>query len=171
MPSNIARRSQIPAPPPQRIIVSKRVAFALRPEADRKPIPRRTEKSAAEPPFAGEFRESVYSGDHRYGLPVGQLLVLCTLGRAWDIVGFVVDPGSSTTSFTAMLRVVERGINGTAFGTAITVNPGFPVASGGFLMGARCELLIQNATGDGAGPLAGIRGTIYGQSESVRGKQ
>lgn len=165
MPSNIARRDQIPKPPPQRIVVSKRVAFALRPEADRRPIPTRYEKSAAEPPFAGEFRESVYSGDHRYGVPVGGLLVLCTLGRAWNYVGFVVDPGTSTTSFTAYLRTVERGINGIAFATATTIAPGFPTASVGFVMGARCELLIQNGTGDGAAPLVGIRGTIYGQSD------
>jgi hypothetical protein len=160
MPPRILRPPLRPAP----IVVPKRVAYALRPSIDRSEIPTHIDLSTNAPPFSGELREEQYGQmPGSAGLPDGASIPIVGLRRAWEFIGFIVDPGSAAApGLTAAVRVLTRGING--------IGPQFPVVNGvgpqaftSLLTAARCELVLFNATG---APIFGLRASIWGMGLS-----
>lgn len=152
--------------PPQRVVTAREVAIALRPETDRSGIPNRVNLDTGGVPFAGEFREEQHRAVNAR-IKIGATVTIATLRRPWNYVGFIVDPGSSTVSFQAYLRVLTRGLSGVVTPSQLTIQPGLgPQASTALIMGAVCELIVTNPTGEGSAQLSGVRGTIWGQSES-----
>jgi hypothetical protein len=144
------------------IVVPERVGRALLPELDRADIPTRTTRNS-ETIFAGEMREAQFSYMRRgRTLAPGDSFTAATLGRAWPLVGFTVDPGDADSPLVATLRVLGRGISG----TLATVNVPIGIVSSfvGFLVGARCELVISNPSdGDDAHR---VGGEIWGMPTS-----
>ena len=165
MPAVIGRP---PRPAPLRNVPS-RVALALQPELDRRIIPARVTLDANAPPYAGELREDQHGP--RLDSPPGSLIVLATLRRAWNFVGFAFDPGDTYNGQTGTfltLRTITRGING------LVQNQGLPVAPAGtdpssfvgFVVGAACELVFLNQTsGEGALTFKNLRGSLWGMGE------
>ena len=141
------------------------MALALRSEIDRSTIPEHEVLSTSTVPFAGELHEQMNS-QLRGALAVNGRATLATLRRAWNFVGFSVDPGDATLPITAMLQVLVRGMQAFVPATLLTVTPGLgPQASVGFVMGCRAQLVVFGETGAGAVPVHRVRGTIWGMSE------
>lgn len=166
MPAVIGRG---PKPAPFRAAPS-RVALAVEPELLRRVIPARVTLDANAPPFAGELRESQHGP--RLTCPIGSITVLATLRRAWNFVGFSVDPGDFnglTPNIAVSLRTLGRSVNG------VIVNQALPavLAAGpggqsfvGFVVGAPCELVfINESVGEGALAIHDVRGEIWGMGE------
>jgi hypothetical protein len=146
--------------PPQRVVVSERVAVALRPEALRDVIPARVTLAENAPPYAGELREE-HTGAVVKVLGAGAMVSLATLRRAWNYVGWAINPGDADAGqLLAQIRVLTRGING--YTAAVSVPAGLPFALVGLIVGAACELVVTN-TGDE--PVTLVRGSIWGMSE------
>jgi hypothetical protein len=165
MPAVIRR--VVPAQP--RVVVPPRMAMALQPELDRSAIPARVTLDANAPPFAGELREDQHG--FKVDCPSQSFTVLATLRRAWNYVGFSIDPGDAVSPFTGLaltLRTLGSGMNG------FVANQGLPTLIGGsgvlsfvgFIVGAPCELIFVNGTnGEGAITIHGVRGEIWGMGE------
>jgi hypothetical protein len=152
-------RVRVIAPLPT-IVVDERTGLALRPEADREDIPNRQTLAADAPPFAGETREA-QSGRLLAPLPAGASATIATLRRAWELIGFIVDPGNAgAPGLTATLNILGRGAQGVI--ASVVVPNGPSRAFVGFLVGARAELVVTNA---GATAAAGIVGEIWGMAE------
>ena len=148
-------------PPAQQILVPRRVGLALRPEAERESIPVRKTLTNNGVPHGGEIREN-QATEEAVALAVGQQLTLCTLRRAWNYIGFAVDPGdTAAVGLTARLRILGRGVNGLTAAVPIVV--GEPQAFVGLIVGAACELVLFNGTGN---PITHLRGSLWGMSET-----
>jgi hypothetical protein len=164
MPAVIGRR-----PPPAPLVrVPSRMAIALQPELDRRVIPARITLDANAPPYAGEIREDQHGTKH--DCPPGSFTTLATLRRAWNYVGFAIDPGDALSPFTGL--AVTLRVLGSLQG--LIANQGLPVAVTdqrtaayvGFVVGAPCEVVFVNATsGGGAVTIHGVRGSIWGMGE------
>jgi hypothetical protein len=160
-------RRVLPAQP--RVLVPPRMAMALEPELNRAAIPPRVTLDASAPPFAGELREDQHG--FKVDCPPGSFTVLATLRRAWNFVGFSIDPGDAVSPFTDLaltLRTLGSGMNG------FVANQGLPTLIGGsgtlsfvgFTIGAPCELIFINATsGEASVTVHGVRGEIWGMGE------
>lgn len=156
MPSIVNR----PSFPRQRVVVPERVGLALRPEALRDVIPARVTLAENAPPYAGELREE-HTGAIVKLLGAGQMASLATLRRAWNYVGWAIQPGDADAGqLSAQIKVLTRGING--YTAAVAVPAGLPFALVGLIVGAACELVVTN-TGDE--PVELVRGSIWGMSE------
>jgi hypothetical protein len=141
--------------------VSPRVALALSPELERAGVPGRTRLGVGSPPYSGEDREEQY-GAQRGPLAIGQSASLCGLRRAWQFVGVIIDPGDAAgVGLVWTLRVINAGLDGFTVPTPI-VTLGGTQAFLGIVLGARCELIVANAT---AAPVNGLRGSIWGMTQ------
>lgn len=156
MPAVIRR----PPGPARPIVVPSRVGLALRPEELRSVIPPRVTLDANAPPYAGELREE-HTGPRIRALPVGAIVTLATLRRAWNYVGFAVDPGDAQAGLTAALRVLTRGVNGVVL-PGVAIGAGAPQAFLGNILGVECELVLTNGT---AFVVHNARGSIWGMGE------
>lgn len=152
------------SPRTQFVQVPKRMAQALRSEVARGEIPTHATMDPSTVPYAGELTEQMHSLA-KVPIQPSERRVLATLRRPWNIIGFSVDPGGASNNITAALMVWVRGMSAIVPATVLVVSPGFPVASVGFFMGCRCQLVVIGQTGEGASPSAGVRGTIWGMSE------
>lgn len=151
-------RHQGPGP---RIVVPERIGVALRPEIDRSGIPSRVSNNVGAPTYAGELREEQF-GKIRGALPVGAAATVVALRRAWPLVGFCVHPGDAAGGgLTARLHVQVYGQNGFTPPVAV-VSAGGPQVFFGFAVGAKCELIVTNATG---APIHNLRGSIWGTTQ------
>jgi hypothetical protein len=140
--------------------VSEPVGRALRPELDRSDILGHRTLATGDPPYSHEMRESQFSRIVS-PLPAGASVTLATLRRAWELIGFMVNPGNAAApGLTASLNILGRGMQG-AIATVVVAN-GPPRAFVGFLVGARCELVVTNA---GATAASGIVGEIWGMAQ------
>jgi hypothetical protein len=156
VPSIVGR----PRFPRQGVRVDERVGVALRPEVLRDVIPARVTLSENATPYAGELREE-HTGALVKRLSPGQQASLATLRRAWNFVGWAVNPGDAgVAQFSVQLRVLTRGING--YTTAVIVPPGLPFALVGLVVGAACELVVTNV---GESDVHLCRGSIWGMGE------
>jgi hypothetical protein len=157
-------RVRVVAPQPT-IVVPEEVGRALLPELDRDNIPTRRTMAGDSPPFAGELREAQFSYMRRgFPLAIGASFTAATLRRAWPLVGFTVNPGNAEApGLVASLRVLGRGISGTI--ATVVVPPGLVTSFVGFLVGARCELVITNPD-PGGGTATGVGGEIWGMPTS-----
>jgi hypothetical protein len=145
----------------QDVIVPGRVARTLRSEVDREAVPGTIQLGTRDVPYAGERREAqalAWKG----GFGVGLTATLATLREAWELIGFAVDPGDSNVdpAFTATLRVLGKGVQGTI--ATVNVHIGAPQAFVGFLVGARCELVLTNVSGI---VVNGVKGEIWGMAQ------
>jgi hypothetical protein len=145
--------------PPQRVVVPQRVGLALRPEVHRDVIPARVTLAENAPPYAGELREE-HTGYLIKEIAVGASATLATLRRAWNFVGWCVNPGDAGVAINAQLRILTRGID--ALTAPVLVPVGFPFAVTGIIVGATCELVVTNVS---AGPIHGVQGSIWGMGE------
>ena len=158
-----------PEPSP-RVVVPERVGYALRPELERATIPERVTMGAGAPPFAGELREEQSSPRFSTALGVGKMMTLATLRRPWLYVGFIVDPGNATRpeapdrGIVAFLRILAGRMNGLTgpFIIPVFAPIGPPQAVVNVTVGAACELVVLNETGQG---VKNIAGTIWGMGE------
>lgn len=140
--------------------VGERVGRALRPELDQHDIPDRITLATGDPPYAGETREA-QSSKITSPLPAGASITLVTLRRAWELVGFMVNPGTAPTpGLTATLNILGRSMSAPI--ATVVVPNGKLIAFTGFLVGARCELVVTNA---GATAATGIVGEIWGMAQ------
>jgi hypothetical protein len=156
MPSIVSR----PRFPAQRVVVPERMALALRPEIDRDAIPARVTLATNAPPFAGELREEQCTA-RPLACANGAQVVLATLRRPWNYVGWAVRPGNAGgPGLSVQLRILTRGVNGLT--APVAVAAGLPFAVVGIIMGATCELVVTNATG---APVTGLVGALWGMSE------
>jgi hypothetical protein len=140
--------------------LDERVALALRPDLERDDIPVRQTLASGDPPYAGETREA-QGTVLRAPLAPGASVTLATLRRAWEVVGFIVNPGNAAApGLTAQLRVLGRSVQGLT--APVVVAPGQALAFVGILVGSRCELVVINAS---ASPVTGIAGEIWGMAQ------
>lgn len=161
MPSPLARDAYQNAQMPT-LVVPERLADALEPESRRETIPPRVTLGRNAVPFAGELREQQYTAK-KVTVAVGATVILATLIRPWNYIGFAVDPGSAGgAGVVAFLRIK------TVIGDAALAN--VAVTAGGGLqaflaqaVGARAELAVTNGT---AVPITGVRGIIWGMGET-----
>ncbi len=157
------------APKGFKVAVTSRVGKALRPEVFKQGIPDRVTLSEQAPPFAGEIREEQFGRLRNPLAPSGSAggqQVLATLRRAWNFVGFSVDPGDSAHGITAELRVLVRGMEAFLPASLLVIAPGVVTASLAFQVACRCELVVFGEVADGqASPVNGVRGTIWGMSQ------
>lgn len=148
-----------------KVAVPERIAKALKPEMFREDIPARVTLSMQAPPYSGELREEMY-GELKV-LPANGRLVIASLRRAWNYIGFSVDPGKSSATITAALMVEVRGMKALVPGSLLTITPGTgPVAQLAELLACRCQLVVFGQTGEGAVDATGVRGTIWGMSST-----
>lgn len=145
------------------VVVPSRVARALRPSVNRDEIPGHVALATNAPPFSGELREEQYGsfskGDGLTVLPAGASAPIVSLRRAWEFIGFIVDPGDAAApGLVAQVRVLTRGINGLGAAFPIVAAIG-PQAFANIILGARCELVLTNGTGL---PILGLRASIWG---------
>ena len=163
MPAVVGR----PPPPTRPALAPRRVALAVQPELERGTIPSRVTLDSNAPPFAGELREEQTTNGRLDVLP-GRFVVLATLRRPWNYIGFAVDLGDwgGGAGFIAFLRTLGRGVNGAIQQTATPLTTtGPPVAFSGFIVGATCELVVANITEAPPTAILGVRGTIWGMGE------
>ncbi len=146
------------------IVVPARVAEALDPAGStRRYIPERVRLGTDAPPFSGELRED--DGKFlRQPLAVGAAASLGMLTRAWNYVGFMIDPGNAAAGgvgLVVQLVVFAANMRAPLPDILVTLGIGprsFPVQ----LVGARVELVAINQT---VAPIRNLRGAIWGMSE------
>jgi hypothetical protein len=108
-------------------------------------------------PGHGELRESVWS--NVFTLGVDEQTIAASLRSHWVYVGFIVDPGDAiAVGLTATIRILEPMLQGKVAAVPI-VNGIGAQAFIGFTVGARCELVVRNATGS---PVTGIKCQLWG---------
>jgi hypothetical protein len=160
MPAVIGR----PPRPAPFVRVPTRLGLALEPELDRRVIPARVTLDANAPPFAGELREDQHGP--KVTSPPGSTVVLATLRRAWNYVGFAFEPGDygGQVGFALTLRVMTRSINGIVLNQGLPATPsaGVNTAFVGFVVGAACELVALN---NSELTFHNLRGSIWGMGE------
>lgn len=148
--------------PNERIVAPERIALALRPELDRSAIPNRVSLGQGAPPFAGELREEQSSPRYTTALPNGQSMTLVTLRRPWLYIGFIVNPGNAAANgLVAQLRVFSGRLNGLSDTFAIAAT-GVGQAFRNITVGATCELVVHNGTGQ---PVKNLQAAIWGMGE------
>lgn len=149
--------------PLQSMEVPASVAHAMRSESEREDIPIRKTLNGNAVPYSGEEREATFT-HLRGALNPGQTAILATLRRSWDVIGFTIDPGNAgVPGLTASLRVLGRGISGTIVSVAVVGN-GQPQSFVGFLVGARCELVVHNPSPGPGDILRRVGGEIWGKN-------
>lgn len=164
MPSPIYRAAR-----PRTILVPAGLAERIAPGSV-VPPPVRVSLGQEAPPYAGEICESQFSGPpSTQPLAVGERMVLCTLRRAWNFVGWLINPGNAAsggpgTNLLGALQVIGRGMTGllTNGGAVVQLPPFGPNGLSGIIVGQRCELVVINAT---AAPVTGLQGMIWGMGE------
>lgn len=147
--------------PDQTIVVPSRVGRTLRSETDRRAIPGTVSLGTRDVPYSDETRES-QAKTLVTPLVAGGVVTLATLRRAWELIGFAIDPGDAgDTGLNATLRVLGKGVQGVITTIAVPGTAG-PQAFTGFLVGARCELVLSNTS---EATISGIKGEIWGMAQ------
>jgi hypothetical protein len=147
--------------PDQEILVPGRVGRTLQSEVDREAVPRHVTLGTRDVPYAEETRES-QAKTLVTPLVAGGVVTLATLRRAWELIGFAIDPGNAAgAGLNVTLRVLGRGVQGVITTIAVTGAQG-PQAFIGFLVGARCELVVSNTS---EATISGIKGEIWGMAQ------
>lgn len=158
---------------PRRVVVPERVALALEPTIDRRPIPARVTMRGNAPPFAGELREEASSAPLTTAVPVNQLVTLATLRRPWLFVGFVVKVGDAVAAvaprrgLVAFLRIKADRFNGLSQPFVLPLSATLPLGKQAqavinVTVGAACELVVLNETDN---PVSGLAGAIWGMGD------
>jgi hypothetical protein len=146
-----------------------RLARAYKPEIVRDTIPWHPTLDTGQPPYSGEIREEMIGSPVVSLAPVAPqihtIVVLATLRRPWNYIGFAVDPRAfgGVAGIGVGLRVLTR------LGPALMQSPAaIPlagvtdiVAATNYIVGAPCELVFVNASGASAT----VRGCIWGMSD------
>lgn len=157
MPAVVSGRKGMP-----RALAPSRVALAIQPELLRETIPPRVTLDANAVPFAGELREEQES-TRAFTIPAGGVVVLASLRRPWNFVGFAVHPGNAGAGLLeATLRVRTRGFPA-ILQPAVSVGAGLASAFPAVILGAQADLIVTNTGGVAA---VGVRGAIWGMSET-----
>lgn len=139
-----------------------RVALAVQPEILRATIPPRVTLDSNAPPYAGELREEQQT-TRPVTIPAGGTVILASLRRPWNFVGFAVQPGNAGAGLlAATLRVRTRGFPA-ILQPPVTVGAGLASAFPAVILGAQADLIVTN-TGDV--PAVGVQGAIWGMSET-----
>lgn len=157
MPAVVSGRKPLP-----RALAPTRVALAVQPEILRKVIPPRVTLRASAVPFAGELREEAQS-TKPLTIPIGGVVVLCSLRRPWNYVGFAIDPGNAVAAtLVAALRVRTAGFPAIVQ-TPVPIGSGLPSAFPAIILAAQADLIVTNTSVSAAA--VGVRGAIWGMSE------
>jgi hypothetical protein len=146
--------------PDQTIVVPGRVGRTLRSEVDREAVPRHVTLGTRDVVYADETRES-QAKTLTTPLLAGGVVTLATLRRAWELIGFAIDPGDAGVGLKVTLRILGRAVQGVITTITVTAAQG-PQAFVGFLVGARCELVVQNTS---EATVTGIKGEIWGMAQ------
>jgi hypothetical protein len=140
-------------------------AFQLRPELDLEDMPTRV-TNATDPPYTGEVREEKSSRTQGPITPGDPERILCTLQRAWPIVGCGINPGDlppggAPDLLSLNLYALVRGDRILIAQT--NISGGFSRGLINELAGAIVELAVAVPT-TVALPVTGIRGSLWGQT-------
>jgi hypothetical protein len=146
--------------------VPESLALQLRPELSEVSEGR---TNYQDPPFTGEAREEKFGDSGRNGIVVPSLpTILCTLSRAWPLIGFAVNPGNLTGGggvnvLAALLFVLLKGQRALVSTTLISGGLG-AVAVPPILIGAKCELAVEPNAAATPNPLVGVTATLWGSN-------